>query len=344
MFDSHDDTAFLIPQPTPAPTTAQPTNAPTTSQPTNAPTTAQPTPAPSPLRRSPRRNLTQPLRRSQRLQNKTQRNLLAQLVTQKKYMAFVQNHFIKKYPKLLASPVLDQTTGKNMEYRDLIAHTDPKIRNTWANSFCNELGRLAQGYKNRVQFADCIDFITYNEIPPNKRATYARIVSEIRPQKTEEPHRVRITVGGNLIYYPFDKSQPTADITTVKLHLNSTISTPGARYACLDIKNMYLMSVMKDFEYMFIEASLIPKEFLDEYNLHDKIHNGKIYIRIKRGMYGLPQAGKLAFDQLKAHVKQFTPEWAYGITTIKPEEIRKTARAMAHAAPAVIVHPGRHVW
>ncbi|PIX06813.1 MAG: nitrate reductase, partial [Flavobacteriales bacterium CG_4_8_14_3_um_filter_35_10] len=49
------------------------------------------------------------------------------------------------------------------------------------------------------------------------------------------------------------------------------------------------------------------------------------------------------FDKLKEHVKEFTPEWAYGITTIKPEEIRKTARIMANAAPAVIVHPGRHV-
>ena len=49
------------------------------------------------------------------------------------------------------------------------------------------------------------------------------------------------------------------------------------------------------------------------------------------------------FDQLKQHVKSFTPEWAYGITTIKPEEIRKTARIMAAAAPSVIVHPGRHV-
>jgi thiosulfate reductase/polysulfide reductase chain A len=49
------------------------------------------------------------------------------------------------------------------------------------------------------------------------------------------------------------------------------------------------------------------------------------------------------FDKLKEHVSTFTPEWAYGITTIKPGEIRKTARAMAHAAPAVIVHPGRHV-
>ncbi len=49
------------------------------------------------------------------------------------------------------------------------------------------------------------------------------------------------------------------------------------------------------------------------------------------------------FKELKEHVKDKTPEWAYGITTIKPDVIRKTAREMAHAAPAVIVHPGRHV-
>ncbi len=49
------------------------------------------------------------------------------------------------------------------------------------------------------------------------------------------------------------------------------------------------------------------------------------------------------FDELKNYVRQFTPEWAYGSTTIKPEEIRKTARIMAAAAPSVIIHPGRHV-
>jgi len=49
------------------------------------------------------------------------------------------------------------------------------------------------------------------------------------------------------------------------------------------------------------------------------------------------------FDELKEHVKNMTPEWAYGITTIKPDVIRKTAREMANAAPSVIIHPGRHV-
>jgi len=49
------------------------------------------------------------------------------------------------------------------------------------------------------------------------------------------------------------------------------------------------------------------------------------------------------FDELKEHVKNMTPEWAYGITTIKPDIIRKTAREMANASPSVIIHPGRHV-
>ena len=49
------------------------------------------------------------------------------------------------------------------------------------------------------------------------------------------------------------------------------------------------------------------------------------------------------FDRLKHHLRRMTPEWAYGITTIDPELIRRSARLMAAAAPAVIVHPGRHV-
>ncbi len=49
------------------------------------------------------------------------------------------------------------------------------------------------------------------------------------------------------------------------------------------------------------------------------------------------------FDLLKAHVSSMTPEWAYGITGIKPDIIRKTAREMYNASPAVIIHPGRHV-
>ncbi|TRX54871.1 molybdopterin-dependent oxidoreductase [Fulvivirga sp. M361] len=68
-------------------------------------------------------------------------------------------------------------------------------------------------------------------------------------------------------------------------------------------------------------------------------------VLISEGWYDKEYVEKntYGFDQLKAHVQPFTPEWAYGITTIEPKAIRDTAREMANASPAVIVHPGRHV-
>jgi thiosulfate reductase/polysulfide reductase chain A len=51
----------------------------------------------------------------------------------------------------------------------------------------------------------------------------------------------------------------------------------------------------------------------------------------------------VGFEQLKAHVEPFTPEWAYPRTGLEPELIRRTARVMAAAKPATLIHPGRHV-
>jgi hypothetical protein len=59
---------------------------------------------------------------------------------------------------------------------------------------------------------------------------------DYRPQN-KEPNRTRLTVGGNLVDYPGDVSTPTADTTTAKLVINSTISTPQAKYIYGDVKN-----------------------------------------------------------------------------------------------------------
>jgi thiosulfate reductase/polysulfide reductase chain A len=50
----------------------------------------------------------------------------------------------------------------------------------------------------------------------------------------------------------------------------------------------------------------------------------------------------IGFEQLKEHVRDYAPEWVYLETGIKPDVIRETAREMAKAAPATVVHPGRH--
>ncbi|HEU4383329.1 MAG TPA: molybdopterin-dependent oxidoreductase [Anaeromyxobacteraceae bacterium] len=48
------------------------------------------------------------------------------------------------------------------------------------------------------------------------------------------------------------------------------------------------------------------------------------------------------FEELKAHVADKTPEWAWPHTGIRPELIRESARFIASARPASLVHPGRH--
>jgi len=70
-----------------------------------------------------------------------------------------------------------------------------------------------------------------------------------------------------------------------------------------------------------------------------------MHVIVTEGLFDRDYLEKYAmgFDQLKAHVEPYTPEWAYPRTGIEPELIRQTARVMAGARPATLVHPGRHV-
>jgi thiosulfate reductase/polysulfide reductase chain A len=49
------------------------------------------------------------------------------------------------------------------------------------------------------------------------------------------------------------------------------------------------------------------------------------------------------FADLKKHIADKNPEWAYARTSIKPDIIRETARVMASGKPASFIHCGRHV-
>ena len=54
------------------------------------------------------------------------------------------------------------------------------------------------------------------QIPTEGVITYAKIVADYRAQKND-PNRVRITAGGNLLKYPGELSTKVADLTTSKL-------------------------------------------------------------------------------------------------------------------------------
>jgi hypothetical protein len=196
----------------------------------------------------------------------------------------------------MANSVIDEETGASLEYRHLI--NDASTFTIWNEAAANEFGRFAQGVGNRITGSNTIFFIPRQAVPKGKIVTYGWFVVDIRPNNSEF-HRVRLTVGGNLIQYPGDVSTHSADLTTSKCLWNSTISTDRAKYMCLDVKNFYLGTPIDTFEYMRIPTKLIPHEIIDQYNLLPLLSDGHIYIEVQKVMYGLPQAGILA-NQLLA--------------------------------------------
>jgi hypothetical protein len=184
-------------------------------------------------------------------------------------------------------------TGRDVEYPELLRSSDSLL---WEESCAEEAGRLAQGYK-QAKGTNTIHFICHDQLPKGRRAIYLRNMVADRPQK-EQPCRVRWTVGGNLINYPGNVSTKTAGLTTAKLLFNSVLSTPDTRFMTMDIKDFYLNTPMDRYKYMMIPVSLIPKAIFDQYKLGPLVHNGHVYVEIRKGMYGLPQAGKIANDAL----------------------------------------------
>ena len=107
-------------------------------------------------------------------------------------------------------------------------------------------------------------------------------------------------MGGNLINYPGDCGTPTADLLTVKLLFNSVISTPQAKFMCINIKDFYLCTPMERYKYFSMKLEFFPEDIIEEYGLWDKVDSkGNIHCKVRRGMYGLPQAGIIAQDLLE---------------------------------------------
>jgi hypothetical protein len=140
-----------------------------------------------------------------------------------------------------------------------------------------------------------------SEMPQGRKATYLCIVSALKAHKTEI-RRIRFTAGGNRIEHTGKVSTPTADPTAVKCLLNSVLSTPDAKFITMDIKDFYLNTPMARFEHMQIPVRDIPEIIMQNYQLHDKVHNGYVLVEIRKGMCGLPQAGIIAKNRLVKHL------------------------------------------
>jgi hypothetical protein len=132
-----------------------------------------------------------------------------------------------------------------------------------------ELHCLAQGCTGIIKGTNTIFFLLHAvicNIPSDRTVTYTRLVIDHHPQK-EDPNRVRITVGGNLIDYPFELTTRTANMVSSEILWNSVISTKDACFASADIKNVYLEIPLDQFEYMKLPIAFLPDDIIEHYQL-----------------------------------------------------------------------------
>ena len=176
----------------------------------------------------------------------------------------------------------------------------------WGKSLSNELGRLTQGVRD-VGSNGAMIFIHKNKVPKNKKVTYANMVCNFQPTKQEQ-YRVRLTIGGDVLDFFADSSPPAVSLIETKLILNSTISDShkGAQFFTIDIKDFPLQSYLNDPEYLRIHQKYFFDDIRKKYNIDDLVaEDGYVYCELKRGLYGLKQAARLARDQLVKYLGKY---------------------------------------
>ncbi len=73
----------------------------------------------------------------------------------------------------------------------------------------------------------------------------------------------------------------------------------------LDIKKFCLNMPMSRYEYVHNKIGNVPKEIRKQYNLREKVDSKRhVFIEVRKGMYGLPQAGILAQKLLEERLNK----------------------------------------
>lgn len=175
-----------------------------------------------------------------------------------------------------------ESTGQNAE--------------TWHDAMHDELVKL-------IDVRDNMEFEHISAKPAHKTATYFNPQCFEKFKNGKWTERVRGTVGGDRIKAAGPVSSSTAALEDVKLLWNSVLSTPGAKFMTVDLDDFFLMTgPLEEPEYMWIKLKDIPAKSMAHFNVMKFAVGDKVLVKIKGGMYGLPQAAKLASDHLEQQV------------------------------------------
>ena len=148
----------------------------------------------------------------------------------------------------------------------------PQCAKKWDSSFANKMGRLFLGIginedgQHRIKGTNIFLVIHFQDIPKMKinEVCCTSVLFQERPGKSDQS-RTCTTICGTNVQYPGDVGMKTSSLELLKIIINSVISIAGAKFAVFDMSNFYLNIPLKKAEYVKIQFSKIPQEFVDEY-------------------------------------------------------------------------------
>jgi hypothetical protein len=136
--------------------------------------------------------------------------------------------------------------------------------------------------------------IYFEGIPSDKKATYVNPVCVEKLRNTGDiKFRMRATIGGDQIDYPFNTTAVTANLESIKILLNAMISD-DINLSTIDLEDFYLGTPLPHAEYIRIPTCFIPPKVIAYYKLKQYIKKGALYCEVLKTHYGLPQAGARA--------------------------------------------------
>ena len=159
---------------------------------------------------------------------------------------------------------------------------------------------------NRLFSSNAMKPLHIHEQPMYRRkdtSYYNPQIKEKEDATGNRTYRVRGTIGGDRINYPGETSANTAAMPVVKILLQSVVSD-DSNWMTLDIKDYYLNTPLSRPEYIRIQRKLIPPATLAAHKLERFMSNNSILFEVNKGMYGLPQAGYLAQQELIEHLRE----------------------------------------
>ena len=113
-------------------------------------------------------------------------------------------------------------------------------KDPWNQIISNELGRLAQGNNALIKDNDCVNFTHPQDVPNDRKVTYAKFVCYYRPLKSDQ-QTISLVVGGEKLYHALDAGSPTASMIETKLFFNGVKSgaQEGAIFMSCDLKDFF---------------------------------------------------------------------------------------------------------